>query len=192
MTAIRYLISDSHLGHVRIREYEPCRQAWGADVLAMTETMINAWNEVVKPEDTVLHLGDFMLGPKTAWADYRRRLNGKIILVRGNHDPSKDSKHWALLEPLEVYSSYAFTLHTPDSALRVICRHDPHEFTLEEFERADILAHGHLHSGKHREDTPEYLRSKCVCLSVERLPTMPAPMPLSELVNLFRSQHAEP
>ena len=49
----------------------------------MDEVMIASWNERVTPDDHVWHLGDF------AWrqhAAYRARLNGKIHLVRGNHD----------------------------------------------------------------------------------------------------------
>lgn len=52
----------------------------------MNEVMIKNWNEVVSPSDTIYHLGDFALGPKTLWRGYMERLNGTKILVKGNHD----------------------------------------------------------------------------------------------------------
>jgi len=51
----------------------------------MDETLIANWNAVVRPGDTVFHLGDIA----RTQADLNRvlpRLNGKIILIRGNHD----------------------------------------------------------------------------------------------------------
>ena len=46
----------------------------------MTEDLIAKWNETVKPEDTVYHLGDFGL------YKYRKLLNGKIVLICGNYE----------------------------------------------------------------------------------------------------------
>ena len=43
------------------------------------------WNAKVAPGDTVYHLGDFSMGGKQN-VFLRRRLNGKIILIKGNHD----------------------------------------------------------------------------------------------------------
>jgi calcineurin-like phosphoesterase family protein len=39
----------------------------------------------------VYHLGDFALGPKALWRDYRRQLHGKIVFVFGNHDAPLDT-----------------------------------------------------------------------------------------------------
>lgn len=46
----------------------------------MTEDLIAKWNETVKPEDTVYHCGDFGL------YEYRKFLNGKIVLICGNYE----------------------------------------------------------------------------------------------------------
>lgn len=64
------------------------------DVAAMEEELVTRWNARVAPRDTVYHLGDF------AWwhlsveevARVRARLNGRIILIRGNHDQDPDTK----------------------------------------------------------------------------------------------------
>lgn len=84
--------SDTHFGHANIIEYckRPFRTASGhPDVDAMTRIMIQNWNQVVAPFDTVYHLGDFALGPREKHKSYLSRLNGKKVLIRGNHDGSQ-------------------------------------------------------------------------------------------------------
>jgi len=178
---IDWIISDTHFGHVRIVNYEPMRRAWGSTAVEMTATMLRAWETTVRPDETVLHLGDVMMGSREMWPAYRARMTGRLILVRGNHDPTTHAR-MALLRPDEVHDRYEFDHPTLG---HVICRHDPHEFTDADYDAADLLLHGHLHSGNHREDTPERIRSKCICVSVERLPSAPAPMRL-DLVNSLR------
>jgi calcineurin-like phosphoesterase family protein len=51
----------------------------------MNEALIQKWNAVVGPDDVVYHLGDFFMGPKET-VFLRKRLNGRIILIKGNHD----------------------------------------------------------------------------------------------------------
>ena len=58
--------------------------------------LINNWNSVVSPTDTVYHLGDFALGPKQLWRDYRDALNGTIKFILGNHDTINDKTLQAL------------------------------------------------------------------------------------------------
>lgn len=52
----------------------------------MTAEMIREWNEKITDEDTVYILGDvaFLNGDEAA--DIIHALNGKLILIRGNHD----------------------------------------------------------------------------------------------------------
>lgn len=52
----------------------------------MNEALIANWNSVVSDEDTVYVCGDFFMGPLDAIPAILERLNGKIILIRGNHD----------------------------------------------------------------------------------------------------------
>ena len=52
----------------------------------MDETMIAKWNNKVPQDGLVFHLGDFVFGGTEKWIEYRERLNGDIILVKGNHD----------------------------------------------------------------------------------------------------------
>jgi len=75
-----WFTSDSHLGHNNIRKH--CNRPFDT-IEDMDETIIKNWNEVVKPTDSVWHLGDY------SWKSagyYKRRLNGDINLILGNHD----------------------------------------------------------------------------------------------------------
>ena len=60
-----------------------------ARTLEMDEAMIERWNAVVKAGDLVYHLGDFIYSKTATDETIRRllgRLNGNIILIKGNHD----------------------------------------------------------------------------------------------------------
>jgi calcineurin-like phosphoesterase family protein len=81
-----YFTSDTHFGHAKIIEY--CKRPF-ASVEEMDEELIKRWNERVGPDDHVYHLGDFAFGTKAQITEYRKRLNGQITLVLGNHDRSQ-------------------------------------------------------------------------------------------------------
>jgi calcineurin-like phosphoesterase family protein len=73
--------ADLHFGHKNIIKY--CDRPW-ATAEAMDAGLIERWNSVVGPDDTVWVLGDVALSPKAIGrvAD----LNGTKFLVAGNHD----------------------------------------------------------------------------------------------------------
>lgn len=56
------------------------------DVDYMNETMISEWNAVVQPEDTTFILGDVAFLPAAKAVAILQRLNGRKILIKGNHD----------------------------------------------------------------------------------------------------------
>lgn len=78
-----WFTSDTHFNHANIIKY--CNRPWDT-VEEMNEGLIERWNEVVKPRHRIFHLGDFCMGG-TEPKDWIPRLNGKIHLIRGNHDP---------------------------------------------------------------------------------------------------------
>lgn len=79
----RFFTSDTHFGHQRIIEL--CNRPFDS-VEEMNEVMIQRWNSVVKPTDTVIHLGDVALGKIAESLPLVGRLNGRKALVPGNHD----------------------------------------------------------------------------------------------------------
>jgi calcineurin-like phosphoesterase family protein len=83
-----WFTSDHHFGHANIihfsnRPYE--------NVGEMNEGLIARWNEVVGEKDTVYHLGDLFFISKNEAEAVRSRLNGRICLVRGNHDKTAET-----------------------------------------------------------------------------------------------------
>lgn len=56
------------------------------DVEEMNDQIIKNWNRCVQVNDQVYVLGDVSFGNKTKTRELLNRLNGKIFLVRGNHD----------------------------------------------------------------------------------------------------------
>lgn len=76
-----WLTADTHLGHKNIIKY--CDRPFSS-VKEMDETILDNINRVVKPTDTLWHLGDFSFGSQSI---YRNRINCKNVhLILGNHD----------------------------------------------------------------------------------------------------------
>ena len=80
--------SDPHYGHPKIQAYCPGRPQGSLD--EMNELLVENWNAVVGPRDTVWVLGDVAMGNRDETLQYVERLNGHKLLVAGNHD-----KCWA-------------------------------------------------------------------------------------------------
>ncbi len=78
-----FFTSDTHFNHANIIKH--CDRPFSS-VDEMNEVIINNWNSVVKTNDIVFHLGDFAFGGVGVWQTIRGRLNGKIIIIKGNHD----------------------------------------------------------------------------------------------------------
>lgn len=83
--------ADQHFGHANILKYEADARLDDqgrtfVSVKQMDDALVAHWNAVVAPEDTVYTLGDFSYKMHTI-AEYLPLLNGKVILIVGNHDP---------------------------------------------------------------------------------------------------------
>ena len=78
-----FVIADTHFRHKNIIEY--CNRPFKT-VEEMDAEMIRRWNNKVGKDDLVIHLGDFALGKREEIENVRNKLNGNIILLRGNHD----------------------------------------------------------------------------------------------------------
>ncbi len=78
-----YYISDLHLGHSNIISL--CERPFQS-IEDMDEAFINAWNlKVRKKADTVYIVGD-LVWEKADALKYVERLNGRKVLIIGNHD----------------------------------------------------------------------------------------------------------
>lgn len=82
-----FFTADTHFGHKNIIRH--CGRPF-ASIDEMNDAFITNWNKSVRPTDSVYHLGDFaVLRPEKA-KELADRLNGKIYLIRGNHEQSAE------------------------------------------------------------------------------------------------------
>lgn len=159
---MRWFTSDTHFGHERILGL--CNRPFDT-VEDMNEGLIDNWNSVVAPEDTVYHLGDVALGPWVQWDDILTRLNGHKVLVVGNHDrifalEKERMRH--RFEPL--YHGWFdqgmfehLTALELSNGMQVNLSHFPYNGDSHDGDRFDsmrmldmgrVLLHGHTHSDK--------------------------------------------
>lgn len=118
---MNFYISDTHFGHENIIKF--CKRPFSS-LEEMDDTLVNNWNAVVKPGDTVRHTGDFSY--KKSAHLYTKRLNGKIILIQGNHDKETQCKgHFA-----EIHRR----LETTINGKKVLMSHYPWKHLVGEYD----------------------------------------------------------
>jgi calcineurin-like phosphoesterase family protein len=166
----RFVISDHHLGHqnswekFKLEDGSPLRPFTSNE--EMNETMIERHNAKVKEQDTVYFLGDVVINKK--YLELVKRMNGRKILIRGNHDIFKDEDYrevgFEQIHGVRVFVDKFILSHIP---LHPDCVS----------ERFRVNVHGHLHAnevmrtrtnmvhgymtGLVTEPDPQYL---CVCV----------------------------
>jgi len=144
--SMTYFISDLHAYHKNIIKY--CSRPF-KDINEMNETMVTRWNSVVQPKDLVIFGGDFALTSKAKSIEYCSRLNGRKIIIKGNHDPSTKRLRATGFDRVYPY----MLLNTKYGRLLII--HDPYE--VEMFYKNlsfDILLYGHKHENLFRNPRP--------------------------------------
>lgn len=79
-----FFTSDTHFGHENAIKFD---NRPFETVEEMNEELIRRWNAKVGEDDTVYVLGDMIWKPRNEEATaIIKKLNGKIILIKGNHD----------------------------------------------------------------------------------------------------------
>lgn len=141
-----YYTSDLHLGNNNIIEYEnrPYKS-----VEEMDATLIANWNSRVRPEDDVYVLGDFCFKGAKRAIEYLEQLNGRIHLIRGNHDHFYSQRSFELWKwnsdnGNDVYFEGQYK-HGLDREHEVILCHYPILYW-ENMEHGSIHLYGHVHS----------------------------------------------
>ena len=100
----------------------------------MNIALVDNWNKIVKPEDTVYHLGDVTWGPFDI-----NCLNGKKVLVVGNHDNLSQIGHY--FEEVAYYKELRGIL---PKGRKLILMHYNIESWNGKFHKS-IHLHGHCH-----------------------------------------------
>jgi calcineurin-like phosphoesterase family protein len=139
-----YITADLHFGHKNIMTFCPVTRArFKGDVDYMTEAMIAEWNDIVEPIDTVYMLGDvaFLSGYNAALV--MMRLNGRKILIEGNHDRKTllDVNFRKQFAEVHKYLDITYDGHN------IIMFHYPIA-EWDRMHRGALHFHGHLHGNE--------------------------------------------
>lgn len=158
------MTSDTHFGHEAI----PRLSGRPFDSISEhDEALIENWNSVVGAEDLTFVLGDAFLGNRLAlMRAYLPRMNGRKILVSGNHDKTfaGSSSGWkhvreyvdAGFEQVMAWGTYKLPPTSPEKKGRkVLLSHFPydgdHIGTPDRHvgarlrDEGQVLLHGHVH-----------------------------------------------
>jgi len=143
-----FFTADNHFGHVNALKY--CARPF-LSVDEMNNEMVKRWNNVVSPQDTVYHLGDFSLCHNKLAKEIIESLNGTLYLIKGNHDKGTEKfKRW-------VWVKDYFKLKLKDDSCQggyqnIILCHYAFE-TWDKMHRGAWSLHGHSHGNL---KTPEW------------------------------------
>jgi len=166
-----FFISDLHLGHANIIRY--CSRPFlVSDVAEMDRVLIDNWNFAISSGGRVFFLGDLLYGEHALSSqEYRKKLNGNITFIRGNHDDD---------EPEEVLSS---TLDY--RGLRFLLLHDPADIP-PDFNGWTI--HGHHHNNDLRHFPFINFVDRRINVSAEVIGYVP--VGLKEICSLIQSHQS--
>lgn len=81
---MRYYIADCHFFHGKLNDQMDRRGFESTE--AMNAYMLDRWNRKVRRNDEVVILGDLSFGKPEETNALLGRLNGRLYLIRGNHD----------------------------------------------------------------------------------------------------------
>ena len=147
-----FFYSDPHFGHLNVIKF--CKRPFKS-IEHMTESLIKSWNEVVGRNDVTYVLGDIFFYLSDAQRkSIINRLNGRKILIKGNHDKGNTlSKRYnwgfhAVVEEADIYIANQ----------RVKLSHYPYRHSL--FVRLKIRLKGNKKKDKHFEKRPVDVFSK--------------------------------
>lgn len=133
-----FITSDYHFGHARVIEYShrPFK-----DVDEMNEILIKNWNEKVPINGKVYFLGDFCFNKNIE--AIRKRLNGSICLIKGNHDKNIKGDIVKLFEWVKDYYEADY-INEEGIKIKVIMCHYPF-LTWNKAHFGSWCLHGHSH-----------------------------------------------
>jgi calcineurin-like phosphoesterase family protein len=137
-----FFTSDLHLGHANILAL--CNRPF-SDIEEMDASLITNWNRKVGKKDVVYLVGDVVWDKKKV-GFYMEQLQGKKVLITGNHDAA-----WVKREECQKY----FETVVPYLELHVnghpvtMCHYPLLEWNAgrrEDGHRLGYLIHGHIHN----------------------------------------------
>lgn len=129
-----FFTADLHFSHTRIIDY--CNRPFSS-IEEMNNELIYRWNAIVRPKDTIFLLGD--LGFGRAALDCISKLNGEIILIKGNHDYGFSTTALKRVGIADVYNRRKIQIRIPGHPI-INLRHYP------KYKRPGLNLCGHVHT----------------------------------------------
>ncbi len=172
-----YYTADLHLGYTPIL-HDTARPF--ANVEEMDEVLIQNWNNIVAPEDTVYIVGDLAYNHGLTPVQYLARLQGHKHLIRGNHDTGIQdaARFYAYCDAVTDF------WELEDQGIHIILCHYPilHE-------KGGYMIHGHMHNQRNHayqllKELPKVLNAG-VDINFYR------PVTLEELIENNRKYYSE-
>lgn len=146
-----WFTSDTHFKHTNIIKY--CNRPFVTRD-EMDEKIIENWNSLIKPEDIVFFLGDFIFTySKDVLIEYTQKLNGEKILILGNHDhfSEKDYLEAGWTAVYNMFEQYIKNKHI------VMCHYSMKQWNCSH--NGSIMIFGHEHWKKQYELNHEAYKS---------------------------------
>ena len=130
-----FFSADMHLSSANTIDY--CNRPY-RDWQHMNQCLYKSFNERMKSEDTLIHVGDFCWtgkGGKLKAVDHEKKINAKIIHVLGNHDRNNSLKAGVDQAVMTLGKYKVLIVHIP-----------PENDTAEKYADFDFIICGHVHN----------------------------------------------
>ena len=192
-----FMTSDTHFSHrniIHLGEGRPFSSIEEHD-----EALVENWNSKVRPDDTVIHLGDVAFGHREETLKTIDRLNGYKILIPGNHDnisslyPKKIDRWmpiylshfdqiWAESSPASFGGQFVMLSHYPPAEIPDHGEEDRYPHLRPELNSVfPMYIHGHTH----QQHTVTELSNGAIAYNVGVDSNGFAPVPVDEIMELL-------
>ena len=147
-----FISSDYHFTHYNIIKYanRPFELS-NKGVKDCTETIIRNHNEIVKEDDFIIMAGDLAHGKRYTEDDITEiisSMNGRKILIRGNHDTFSDEFYLTLFEDVLDYIEIddIFISHYPCYESKWTSEPEKVHLEIINRDKCKTVYHGHIHN----------------------------------------------
>lgn len=148
---MNFFIADTHFFHEALLGNNDFAPRPFATVAQMHQVMVASWNQVVREQDTVYHLGDVAMHPAYEKGfpevlSVLKQLQGKIVFIKGNHDTRAFFRYLKNNDPgLSGQAKFAF------EDVGALIKFDHQQFLLTHYPmllgitKNSRNLHGHIH-----------------------------------------------
>lgn len=135
-----WLTSDSHYNHEKNFIWEP---RGFSSVKEMNEAIVEKWNDVVKDDDIVYHLGDVLMSADLEGGmSLVRQLKGHKYLAFGNHDTENRVEAF---KKEKLFEDIQMGYRLKAGKLSLVLSHYPQLVANREDKKPIWSLHGHTH-----------------------------------------------